>query len=63
MRAEQTGLQGNLARFNTSSSLGSSTFFFFQTDKLISLPGQDAVLAGSSISAARILSGNTEVVL
>lgn len=24
MRAEQTGLQGNLARFNTSSSLGSS---------------------------------------
>lgn len=29
MRAEQTGLQGNLARFNTSSSLGSSTFFFF----------------------------------
>ena len=29
MRAEQTGLQGNLARFNTLSSLGSSTFFFF----------------------------------
>ena len=29
MRAEQTGLQGNLVRFNTSSSLGSSTFFFF----------------------------------
>lgn len=35
----------------------------FFTDKLISLPGQDAVLAGSSISTARILSGNTEVVL
>lgn len=37
--------------------------FFFFTNKLISLLGQDAVLAGSSISTARILSGNTEVVL
>lgn len=44
MRAKQTGLQGNLVRFNTLSSLGSSIFFFFLTDKLIFLLGQDAVL-------------------
>lgn len=29
MRAKQTGLQGNLVRFNTLSSLGSRIFFFF----------------------------------
>lgn len=66
MRAEQTGLQGNLARFNTSSSLGSSIslFFFFSFNSQTHFSTGTGCCAGwSSISAARILSGSTEVVL
>lgn len=44
MRAKQTGLQGNLVRFNTLSSLGSSLFFFLNWQTHFSA-GQDAVLA------------------
>lgn len=62
MRAKQTGLQGNLVRFNTLSSLGSSIFFFFNWQTHFST-GTGCCADWSSISTARILSGSTEVVL
>lgn len=63
MRAKQTGLQGNLVRFNTLSSLGSSNFFFFFNWQTHFSTGTGCCADWSSISTARILSGSTEVVL